>query len=168
MKLLAVRADKIGSKIIQWGTKEPASHLAVSVFDAPTVFHSYGTGIVRIPENQFFQIYEVVDEVNLPLSMRQEKDAHIYMREVSGTTNSYDYPALAYFAFRATLHKFFGTRYPLVNRWQTTEGYICTEVAYPVAEIYAELTGKMILPDDRDLAMVTPYQLLQHVKRRIG
>lgn len=167
MKLLAVKADMIGSKIIRWGLREPASHLAVQFSTTNETFHSYATGIHNETKAVFNAKYEIVGTLDLPLSEYKETLALRLFKDSIPAHNSYDYGAMFYFAYRAALFRVFQTPFPRLNSWQQDEGFLCTEAIYLAATVYAQQTGIMILPDDKDYAMVSPWQALQLVKERL-
>lgn len=169
MKLLFVKSPMIGSRIIRWGLDEPVSHVIVS-FDVdkmPVMFHSYGSGLTRLYADEFEKHrYEIVDLVELPLIFSQELAARKEF-EASTGYQKYDYLALAYFSWRVFLKKFFKKPLPDVNRWGFSDYDLCTEAVYLVAEIYAKITAKMILPPARDLGIVSPWELCGLLRERL-
>ena len=159
MRLLFVRADKIGSRIIRWGLSEPASHVAVEFNTSDLVYHSYVIGIRAATKRHFHANYDVVSSVSFNLTEDQDRKCFTDFFDSIPVKQSYDYPALMYFGWRAFLKKYFNHDFPRFNTWQKTEGFLCTEATYLLAEVLAQRLGIMILPEDKDLAMVTPSQL---------
>ncbi len=159
MRLLFVKADKIGSKIIRWGLSEPASHVAVEFETSDLVYHSYVIGIRAATKRHFHETYDVVSSVRFNLSPTEDRECFNDFFDSIPDKQNYDYPALIYFGWRAFLKKYFNRDFPRFNDWQKTEGFLCTEATYLLADVLARRLGIMILPEDKDLAMVTPSQL---------
>ncbi len=157
MKLLFVKANKVGSKLIRWGVGEPASHVAVMFNSSELVYHSYVVGIKKDIKRKFFDTYEVVSHIDFDFP--EDREFFNDFLDNVPDKNSYDYSALFYFGWRAFLKKYFNRDFPRLNGWQKTEGFLCTEVTYLLAEVLAKRLGIMILPEDKDLAMVTPSHL---------
>lgn len=167
MNFLFVKSEKLGSRIIRWGTDEPASHLAVEFEREGVVYHSYGTGIQRVWDYTFKNDYEVVASVTIPTTEIQEKYIENYLKR-SSTYQKYDYMALCYFAFRAALHKFLGISMPTQNTLNVPDNDLCTELAYLAAEGLVKAGGPMILPEGRDLAITTPWQFKKLLQLKLN
>lgn len=167
MRLVFVKANKIGSKIIRWGTGEPASHVAVIFEHNAHFYHSYLTGIHLETDQEIIDGYDIVSEINIHLNLEQERRVHDIFKASISPSSFYDYLALGYFTYRAVLHKFLGKDYPRMNAWQEGEGFLCTEVAYLVANALTTELATMVLPENFDYSMVTPWQLYELLVERI-
>jgi len=166
LKILFVKANKIGSKIIRWGLNEPASHVAVQFGTSAMVYHSYLTGIREAHETDFHTDYDIVSEIDLDLF--DESFILSRFEDAIPKKQTYDYPALFYFAWRGFLYKYFHRPFPRLNSWQEGGGFLCTEITYILAEILAEELAVMILPEDKDIAMVSPWTLYQLLKDNLS
>lgn len=167
MRIVFVKADKIGSKLIRWGTGEPASHVGIIFDTVDLAYHSYATGIREETKEHFTDFYDIVAEVKITATPDQEKQLQKAFKEFIPDGNTYDWPALLYFGYRAALHKFLNRPYPVLNSWQEHNGFLCTEITYISAELVATILGYQILSDDFDLAMVTPWGLFLLLVERI-
>lgn len=135
-----------------WGLDEPVSHFAV-LFDDKIVFHSDLTGVHISWYQTFLKTHTVVFEKKLNLSL--EKEEEIYQNIITKYDgDGYDYTGFLYFVWRGVLKKFFKKPMPLVNKWGSKKGFLCTEMV--------EVLPDEIIPPSiksRDLSMVSPYVL---------
>lgn len=142
MKLLWVAADKPGSRLIRWGLDSDCSHFAVSFDegsglsrDGGIVFHSYGKGTQVVFLQKFLEFYTVVHALEPVVEMTLEQEEAVYKAVLEHEADrDYDYPALAWFAWRGVLQKLFGWKVDGVNRWQRPEARLCTGIAPVVLE----------------------------------
>lgn len=151
MKLLWVRSDAIGSRIITWGTGSISSHFAVEY--KGIVVHSYLIGVHATLASKFHSSYNVVHGLQFDLptvvidriwdGMLQKKCGEFY-----------DYPALAYWVVAAVAKKFFRVPLPKQNAWQNKDWSLCTEVARGISNNLPDRPLKHV-----DLAMVLPDEL---------
>ena len=170
MNLLFVKSDKIGSKIIRWGLGEDVSHVIVE-FDGKyhQYFHSYGMRLQPLSPKEYAAIgYEVVHKIELYLPYEEECVAQdMYYKD--SKYQLYDYPSFVYFGWRAALKKFFDVPFPKRNSANERDKTLCTEALYLAADIFADITGYVILPTDMDLAITTPkdsyFKISEHVKK---
>jgi hypothetical protein len=167
MKLLFVRSNKLGSRIIRWGLGEPVSHVAV---DIPAgIYHSYGTGIIKSSRDAFHAVYTVHRSLEISFPETLQQAATELFESYVSPHDGYDYPALAFFAFRAMLKKLLRVPFPKTNRLQVIESFLCTEIVYLVAQVHAELVGDALLLEvGDDLAMHSPWELYQILEKRLG
>lgn len=161
MKFLFVKADKIGSKIIQWGLKSKSSHFAIC-FDEDLkkgegiVFHSYGTkGTHLLWLSDFLETYQVVYAVEQP----DTSDEGVYRSIIAQDRGQgYDFKALLWWAWRGALFRFFGLPIPTKNAWQQNGYALCTKLAEgPLKLAGMDTSGidfEMISPDDLYLKMI--------------
>lgn len=169
MNLLFVKSDKIGSRLLRWGLDEDVSHVIIE-FNGKyhQYFHAYGMRLQPLSDKEFAAIgYEVVYKIELYLPYEEECVAQdMYYKD--SKYQLYDYPSFVYFGWRAALKKFFDTPYPIRNSANERDKTLCTEALYLAAEIYADITGHIILPTGMDLAITTPkssyLQISEHVK----
>lgn len=165
MNILFVNADKIGSKIIQYGTEDSMSHVGIQFDDCPFVYHAYGTKIHETPVSEFMGKYNLVNFVKISLLPQQEKKVLALFKK-SIWYEGYDYKAFFYFAWDRFKAKFFGGKQAKVNPLDSSIDMICTEVVYLVDEFYQDVTGKYLLPGDIDLSITKPGQLFSILKSR--
>lgn len=159
MKLLWVAADKPGSRLIRWGLNSDCSHFAVafdevSGHDSGIVFHSYGKGTQVVFLQKFLAFYTVLHalEPASPLTLVEEEAAYQSIIKYEADRD-YDYPALAWFAWRGVLKKLLGWKIDGVNRWQRSEARLCTGIA---PSVLGSLGITLQVPD---IEMVPPHDL---------
>lgn len=166
MKILFVCSDKIGSKIIRWGLGEPVSHVAVEFSSEHLIYHSYGSGINVIEPYEFYEHNHVVASISLNIA--SDKEIHSNFIASIPPIQKYDYLGLLYFAWRGFLKKFFKIPLPRLNAWQERENFLCTELDYILCNTLAEKIGIMLLPENLDIAMVSPWQLFKLMQTKIA
>lgn len=167
MNILFVNSEKIGSKIIQWGTGEHMSHCAVQFDEHPFVYHASINKIQKTPLQEFHDEYNLVDFVEVKLKPAEEKKVlNLFVKSI--WYEGYDYKALAFFAWDRFLGKVFGKAAAKENPLASGTDMICTEVVYLVDEFYNKVTGKYLLPSDIDLSITKPGQLCSILKARFA
>lgn len=165
MNILFVNADRIGSKIIQYGTQENISHVAIAFEDHPFIYHAYGNGIQKTPTQEFFDHYNLVDHVDIKLQpLDEQKILKLFLKSI--WYEGYDYSSIIYFVWDRLKARIFGTRQAKQNPLNSDKDMICTEVVYIVDEFYQKVTGKYLLPEDIDLSITKPGQLCKILKSR--
>ena len=168
MRLMFVYADKLGSRIIRWGLKEPVSHVAVDTQTEKGIYHSYGSGIRQVSRQDFHDDYTVYRSLYIHFPENLQAQAVAKFESYLSPHYRYDYPALGFFAFRALLRRTLRIPFPKTNRMQLIDSFLCTEVVYLVAQVYAEMSGKLILQPDDDLAMLSPWAVYHIIKGRLS
>lgn len=166
MRLLWTTSDSLAARAIQYGTDGDCSHVAIA-FDRlgsveNKVFHSQiGTGAQQIPLYRFMKEYRIVHAIGLPMiSVLQERDLYIdYLKKYSGQV--YDYPAMAYWIYRATLLKAFNVGLPRHNPLAVDHANLCTELLKPVCNLLNISLGY-------DFEMVSPHQAYKIINSQIG
>lgn len=166
MKILFVQSNLIGSKIIRWGLEEPVSHVAIEFSDGNLIYHSYGSGIRVIQPDEFYKHNVVV--ASITLNTASDKDIHAHFLKSLPPRQRYDYFGLLYFAWRGFLRKSFKIPLPRFNAWQERENFLCTELDYILCNTLAEKIGIMLLPENHDIAMVSPWQLFKLMQTKIA
>jgi hypothetical protein len=152
MKLVWVRGNKLLSKFIMWGLKEPVSHFAI-IFDNKIVFHSdlLGVRIMWLPT--FLESHEIVFQMDFANATLEDQEG-VYQSIVTKFDGKpYDYKAFIYFGWRGLLWRLFKKPFPAKNAWNTG-GYLCTEMA--------EVLPDSIVPKEikeKDISMMSPYRL---------
>jgi len=165
MKILFVGAESFGSKIIQYGTGEKVSHVAILFDDHPFIYHAFGKGIIKTPLQEFWDKYNLVDFVSFDLSESKEKKLlDIFSRSI--WHQKYDYSSIVYFVWDRLKARVFGTRQAKVNPLNRNDDMICTEVVYIIDDVYQKVTGKYLLPENIDLSITKPGQLCEILKSR--
>lgn len=172
MNILFVKSPKIGSRILRWGLGEDVSHVVIE-FDGKyhQFFHSYGKGLQALtPKEYDSHKYTIVHSLELYSTHVEECDMQdMFYDRHRGIR--YDWPAFAYFTWRAVLRKFFDIPLPKENRWARQDMNLCTEALYLAADVFAEVTGFSLVPEGVDLAMITPedaYVKMSQTVRRIS
>jgi hypothetical protein len=156
LKKIITKNSLPGSKLIQWGLNEPASHFAV-VFDNKLVLHSSFRGVHLRWYPHFINEYNVVDLIELNWSLAKEEKIYQAMLNCS-EGQGYDWKAFSYFFWRGLLKKFFKVPIPDTSPFKDGKDFLCTEIAYKLPR---ELVGGL------DLGITSPYRLFSIIKERI-
>ena len=151
--------DKIGSKIIRWGTRhlEPSlcngcevpSHVAILVNERWVFESTLETGVRRIEYKKWLEINTEVAKYKCqtPRTLESVID---YFRSIKG--KKYDFIGLCYFAIRIGLNKFFGTPIPEKNKWNKEDRYFCCEVMGEMLELDYEMVAPVeVMVQARDI-----------------
>lgn len=150
MRIIFTRNSTLLSKIIRAGLKEPVSHVAI-VFDDKIVFHSNLKGTHIEWFNEFKKKSDVVYTLSYDLSLEEEEA--IYQSVIDkNISKPYDFSAFLFFAYRAFMHKVFGTDYPITNPANKSWAWICVEAVGSLPEKFQPKTPI-------DLSMTSPYSL---------
>jgi len=129
MRILFSKNNRIGSKLIRWGSESDSSHFAVE-FDGCVILQSnIANGVNLTSTNEFLKHNEIVHEVvfNIPTAMEEEIWQPLIKR-LPGVVQ-YDYSGLLYWAWVVAKHRLFNTPIPDVNKWGDPKKYMCVEVA---------------------------------------
>lgn len=163
--ILAVRSEARGSRLIQWGLGEGASHLAIETPDY--VYHSSVDGVERLMKWEFWDHYELVKAVGVPTLGDQANRIQQELKPMVQIV-PYDYPALYYFAWRAFLRKAFGQPFPAKNAGDKRDAMLCVELLYAFCEAYAKIAGRTITLRDRTFGVMTPLDCVAFMKESLG
>jgi hypothetical protein len=159
LKILWVKSNLIGSRLIRWGLGIDCSHVALWFEDVRLIYHSYGKGMHEVDPTEFFKINTTVHSIDLTCD-----EFAIYSEFSAAVVDiEYDYSALAYLAWRGSLKKFLGVPFPQKNLLQHDSKYLCTEALYAFFEIYAKHTGEVILLQSQ-LAINSPCEVYRYLK----
>ena len=159
MKLLFVKSEKFGSRLIRWGLRSDCSHFAVC-FDEEKkgggiVFHSSARGATLEWFGLFKQHYEISHALSFKTKRTLLEEEEIYLGLLSKYSGEgYDYKALLFWFFRAVLWRFFRVPLPKENSWAVNGYNLCTGLAsgIPWVKLWAE-------GNDVDLEMIPPHEL---------
>jgi hypothetical protein len=147
MDLLFVKRNAWGSRLIRWATNSEASHFAVAFDEGGygIVFHSGPRGTELRWMTEFLEDHQVVHKLR-PLSKLGLLAEEEMYRAVLRTEyrRAYDWPAIAWWAWRALLRKVLKIPLPQRNQWQNPHWRICTGIAPAVMR---ELGIPLWLPD---------------------
>lgn len=153
--------DKIGSKIISWGsakgiqsTKVP-SHFSY-VFKETYVLESRLTSGVHADEwenfksrNKIVAIFDVSEEIEKKHGKWYVYYKNLYKKIIN---KSYDWKGLLYLAFYQARWKFFNKNIPQSNKKNNPDKYFCVEV-------FEDLFGE-------NISMYSPYSLMVKCRGR--
>ena len=123
--------DKIGSKIIIYGTKhletvlDTPSHVAILVNNRWVFESTLETGVRRISYKKWLEINTEVAKIECPSERTLEEVLGLFRRIKD---KKYDYLGVTYFGGCIALNKFFGMKVPKKNRLQSPNKYFCCEV----------------------------------------
>lgn len=163
IKIVAVKAESWGSRIIRWGLGEPASHLAIA-FPNFVIQSDLKRGFNSVDNEAFFEYYEEVNSVSLTTGSIDGDNELASRVKRQLTSAEYDKPGFIYFCWRAFIRKIFGVAFPQVNSWQDDQMVICVEVLYAFLDSWATMTGQSLSLKDRVLGMMTPLDCVRFCK----
>jgi hypothetical protein len=130
------RNKKIGSKIIAWASgllvkdlaKVP-SHMAILIEEEglePLVFEStLDTGVRIVPYENWLKINEECYKIKCCQSWKHQA---VFEKVKAYWGKKYDWPGIAYFAWRFFLHLTLKRDFPKENAWQSENKYFCNEL----------------------------------------
>ena len=134
--------EKIGSKIISWASglivkdlEKVPSHMAILIelnnCKETLVFESVLNGGVRIIP---FSIWKTHNEICYKLPCDKKLNlSQIFSYINSMWGKSYDWPGIAYFAWRFLLHFTLKKDFPKDNAWQSDNRFFCNELGGKIA-----------------------------------
>ena len=131
------RNEKIGSKLISWGSSlfksdvtnldgKIPSHVAVLIDDTFVIESTLSTGVRVIP----FSEWEKHNETLFRLPTRgtfTKEEVQSLLFEMYG--KDYDWLGIAFFAKTILLYFLFKTKVPEFNNWEQEDKFFCTEFA---------------------------------------
>lgn len=136
-------------------TGEPASHFAVLLYEptVPILLQSNFLGVDFQSYKMFLTHETIIRTLDFPMS--QDREDQIFDSIVKSMVGeSYDFGALAYFAWRMSLRRALTIELPEKNAWAKDNQAICVKVA-------TALPDDIVAPaiKQKDLSMVTPWGL---------
>jgi hypothetical protein len=162
MMFLFTKSEMIGSKAICWALKEPVSHVAV-VFDegfngknrSGIVFHSHFSGAQFSWLEHFAKSNRPIFGLR-PRHLTLELEEKIFQTVVRNFYGKeYDSRLFAEFVYHALRYRFKGIPIPRVSKLDSTDSFLCTELAARIANEIPHLLGWHLQQD----GMISPYQL---------
>lgn len=156
MRILFTKNNKIGSRLIRWGTEGDCSHFSVE-FDGCVIMQSnFEFGVNITSSNEFFKHNEIVHELKFDLSLEQEDEVWQALCKTIAGKVEYDYAAMAYWALMVFKHRIFGSEYPKTNKWNDAKKFMCVELSLALPDF--------IFGNDKpaDIDFVSP-QTLFHI-----
>lgn len=152
------RNQKIGSKIIAWASgllvkdlEKVPSHMAmlIEIENFPESFVLESTlesGVRIVPYKNWLEINEECYKITCQKE-RNLKEILTYVHEYWG--KKYDWPGIAYFAWRFFLHLVFKVDFPEKNAWQSDDKYFCNELGGEISgyEKYSMVTPAKMCSD---------------------
>lgn len=155
------KSQKIGSKLIRWGTKdngetsqEVPSHYFI-VFFRKIVIESKLESGVRVTYWGAFQQKNTIVKLLVPIGEQEkrEKTGNMFKGLLEKSYGRpYDYMGVLYFAYRIILKKMFGWSMPEKNYWESPDKFFCDE-------IFSIVSG-------RDMSMKSPNDLMKEMVSR--
>lgn len=125
------RKNKIGSRLISWGTGKlhpnlkPCSHVAIKAKNV--VFEStIGTGVRIIPYKLWIQENEVVHAFECPKDRKVSKIIETSISCIWG--KKYDWLGILYFVWRMLGFLILKRPLPAKNRWERPTHFFCVEL----------------------------------------
>lgn len=132
------RNNKIGSKIISWGTEhlEPSiyntpSHAAILVNNRWVHESTLETGVRVISYQKWLEINEEVAKIPCTKTSRDYSEIKNIFQEIRD--KKYDYPGVIYMGGYVAANKYFDVDIPKENKWESSNKYFCCEAVQKLA-----------------------------------
>jgi len=167
VKLLWVTSEKIGSRLVRWGTDSDCSHFAIT-FDEDErghgiVFHSYGSGTQLVWFREFIKNYQIIHALAPKQNLTLFEEERVYRNILDSESGlKYDYPALAWWCWRVILAKCFNTPITHENKYENPRMRLCTGIVPAVLNALQIQFPKGVDPE------ITPPHELYHILRDSG
>ena len=151
--VLFSRNEKIGSKLISWGTshlssfEKTPSHVALLINNRWVHESTLDTGIRVLTYEKWKEINEEVYKHEYPIEYSYDQIKAMY-RDLKG--RKYDWVGVLYFTWFVGMSKLFGGSIPKINKWEDPNKYFCCEVVGELARL--------------EYSMTSPVQLLEGLK----
>jgi hypothetical protein len=153
MNILGTCSNKIGSRLIRWGTGDPISHVAIH-FDSGLILHATGGGVELDWYPVFKENNKIIYSVKIPTDPGD--DMAIMGRITEKTLHTgYDFAALTYLSIRVLMQRLFKHNLKGKNLWDSDNNVICTELV-------AILLDDVIV-GEQDPAMMTPMAVIRQL-----
>jgi len=155
MRILFTKNDKFWSKVLMWTFEEPVSHLALEFDNLNLVIESSSHG-VKIKRSSYFIDKNIPQMIlNIPCSYDEEVNVfNCVMNYLEG--EKYDFNAYFWLGLLGFRRKFFGIPLPDRNIMQSVDGYLCTEILFPITSFLYNNGYDLY---DIDLSIMTPHGL---------
>ena len=129
MRLLFTKNNKIGSRLIMWGTEGDCSHFAVEFDDCVVLQSTMHQGVSLTSKNEFIKKNEIVHEIKFNTTLENEELVwKPLVKRLAGNVE-YDFPALVYWCWCIIKHRIFGSPIPLINKWGDPRKFMCIELS---------------------------------------
>lgn len=142
------RQEKLGSKVIAWGTGklhpelEPCSHVALKL--GPLIIESTLTKGVNIqPYQEWIKYNKVVHAFLCPKERRAVKVLDTIFAKSWG--KKYDYFGILFFAWRVLGFIILKRPLPQINRWESKKRYFCVELVENITGEKYQMTSPIQL-----------------------
>lgn len=158
MILMWTTSDRIGSRLIRFGTEEEASHfcLAFSINgEKQLLLQQEMGGFEVLWLNKWLKTRRVVKALE-PIDS-SDRENRALMAEILNrfSATEYDHGAFYYFAWRAALRRFFDIPLPPKNKWGSDRDPLCVGIAETIYKERPEWFKKK--PSEFDI--ITPMGL---------
>jgi uncharacterized protein YycO len=139
------RRNKIGSKLIAWGSKyenlgieELPSHTAILMNDKLVVESVLGKGVRIVPYNNWKKINEEMYKIPCSQEVRSSKEITDEVERIWG--KKYDWRGILFFAWSFIKLILFKTKLPEKNEWQRDGYFFCSELVGRISGVNYEMT----------------------------
>jgi hypothetical protein len=139
--------NKIGSKIIRWGTaflepwveeEDVSSHTAVLLNEKWVVESTLDKGVRVISYKEWKKINIEIIKIKCYQNRNMEEIKNFYKPLKD---KKYDWPGVIYFSYRIALKKMFNIDIPEKNKWNSNSKYFCSEVVGKMTNTSYEMTA---------------------------
>jgi hypothetical protein len=163
MRIVFTTNEKKLSKMARFLSGERVSHIGV-IFENNyfnLAFDCSTSGFKVQSAKRFFSINREIESINIPLTFEHELKA-MSMILTTCVGRGYDFNAYYWMVWRGILRRFFGIEKSLINPWQSTDKYLCTEVIRPILG-WLNING-FYIPANKDISAMTPLEIYNDLK----
>ncbi len=112
---------------------------------------------------EWFNTFKEKSEVvySIPLFHTTLEEQELIFRSIVDRFNGkrYDFGAFCYFGWRVLLKKWFNIGFPVVNKWDSSGKFLCTEIAGGLPEPFRV---------SENTSITTPFKLWEIYKEKLG
>lgn len=156
MKIMLTTTDKLTSRLIRWGLKEPGSHIAIQ-WSSEFVVHCSFFGCKPEWSSKFLGTSRIIKSVEILLTDRELEETRARLSKYY-YDDAYDYGGFFYYVISVLAHRFLKVKLPKQNKWQDPEKSLCTNVI----KAFPEWVWESIR--DRDIEVTSPYQVITSIR----
>lgn len=136
MILVWTKNNKVGSRLIRWGTDSDTSHFSI-VFADHIVLEAKSPVVGLDWLGSFVKRQQIVHMLapKIPFTLDEEFEIiEPIINDVIG--KPYDYKGLIYLGWRVALKKAFKIPLPAYNKWNNKRQYFCVELSEAAKEVF--------------------------------
>lgn len=153
MIFLWSKADKIGSRLIRWGSRSDCSHFSICFSNR--VYESvYPNGFMVVDIEDWYKKHEEVHKICIPLTLTEDNNIEGLVFNAL-KSKDYDNNAIFYWTIRIAMKRFLGIPLPQSNIWGDRNKYYCVEV---LNALRGFLLSRYGFTFPKELEMISPHE----------